>query len=219
MRIVGPGAPGEAMSERQHHWTGVYAEKSPDSVSWYQPTPAQSLALIERAVPDREVRIVDVGGGASTLVDHLLDDGYKHVSVLDIADSGLAAAQARLGERAQAVEWIHADVTHWTPTHPFHVWHDRAVFHFLTEAEDRTAYVATMGAALAPGGQAVIATFALHGPEKCSGLPVVGYDAEKLGAELGPGFRLLEELEETHRTPGGGTQAFAYFRFQRSGAA
>jgi len=201
------------MTDRENHWAGVYKERSPDRVSWYQAAPAQSIKLIRHAVSE-DARIIDVGGGASTLADHLLDAGYSRLTVLDIAAPALVAARQRLGPRAKDVNWITADVTDWSPTAKFNLWHDRAVFHFLTDAEDRRAYVRTLRAALAPDGHLIVATFALDGPETCSGLPVARYNADRLSAELGQPFVLMEEQREDHLTPGGTTQSFGYYRYR-----
>lgn len=202
---------------RAAHWETVYAEHGETGVSWYQARPEVSLSMIEAAGIGPEDAIIDVGGGASRLVDHLLAAGYRNVAVLDIADRALRTATARLGPQAGRVDWIVADVTAWRPSRRFALWHDRAVFHFLTEAADRRAYVRTMDAALAPDGQAIIATFAPDAPPRCSGLPVVRYDAETIVAELGTRFRLIEQRREAHRTPAGRLQPFHYFRFARAG--
>ena len=200
----------------EDHWNAVYREKPADTVSWYQARPATSLDIITRAAPSPDARIIDIGGGASSLVDHLLDAGYRHLSVLDIAESALAAARERIGQRDAKVTWHAENITTWMPTTRYDVWHDRAVFHFLTEATDRRAYRQTLEQALRPGGHAVIATFAMDGPEKCSGLPVQRYDAARLLGEIGQNFELLEQRDESHQTPGGNTQAFGYFLFQRT---
>jgi 2-polyprenyl-3-methyl-5-hydroxy-6-metoxy-1,4-benzoquinol methylase len=203
------------LSAREHHWDALYRRQAPTRVSWYQDSPTLSLALIERTGIARAARLVDVGGGASVLVDRLLERGFANVSVLDVASAALAAAKARLGERAQRVEWVVADVTAWRPPGLYDLWHDRAVFHFLVEESDRRAYVATLRAALAPGGHVIIATFALDGPERCSGLPVMRYSADGLAGELGADFRLIESAPETHVTPAGVEQRFLYARFTR----
>jgi len=196
------------------HWEHVYEEREPDSVSWYQPVPAQSLSLIERAGLAAGAAVIDVGGGASTLVDHLLARGLKP-AVLDIAAGAIARARSRLGDRARAVEWFEADVREFAPPHRFALWHDRAVFHFLTDASDRARYLQTLDRALAADGQVVLATFALDGPERCSGLPVARYNAESLAAELAPELVLLESCAEHHVTPAGAAQSFVYGRFAR----
>lgn len=200
---------------RREHWQGVYAKHAVDEVSWYQERPATSLALVRRAAAPPGAAVVDVGGGASRLVDALLDDGYVRVAVLDVSETALARARARLGERAGRVEWLAADVTRWRPARPFDVWHDRALFHFLVDSGERAAYRAALAAALRPGGHAILGTFAPDGPERCSGLPVVRYDAAALSAELGPAYRLVEELAEDHVTPAGKVQRFRFARLER----
>lgn len=202
-------------SAAEAHWQGVYEKNAPDRVSWYQAEPRLSLALIARAGIRPDARVVDVGGGASVLVDRLIDRGFADITVLDIAESALARSRARLGPRAERVRWVVADVTGWRPEGSFDLWHDRAVFHFLTEAADRARYVEALRAALAPGGHAIVATFALDGPERCSGLPVVRYGPESLLAELGPGFTLVASEREEHVTPAGRVQPFTYALFRR----
>ncbi len=193
------------------HWERVYTEKPADAVSWYAPHLVRSLELIEAAAPTPDAPILDVGGGASTLVDDLLARGHGNVTVLDLSARALELARARVGDRAR---WIVGDVrTAGLPSCT--VWHDRAVFHFLTEAADRAVYVAQVERALAPGGHVVIATFGPRGPEKCSGLPVVRWDAEALTAEFGKGFERLRAIEETHVTPWGSEQAFVYCLLRR----
>ncbi len=208
-------APDKDASPRRDHWEGVYASQDPERVSWYRETLEISLDLIAKGAPGAEARLIDVGGGASTLVDHLLDRGYRKPAVLDIAGAALQEARTRLGARAGEVVWLEQDVTRWRPDALYDVWHDRAVFHFLTEPQDRTAYVAAMERALTPRGRAILATFAPEGPEKCSGLPVVRYSPETLAAALGPAFALAEFRHETHITPGGVAQAFVYCSFVR----
>ncbi len=199
--------------ERRQHWESVYGRNDPELVSWYQSRPATSLALIEATGCGIQAGIIDVGGGASTLVDALLDAGHEHVAVLDIAASALRHARNRLGQRAVSVEWIEADVLRFRPPHRFALWHDRAVFHFLVSAEDRAAYVSTLLHTLAPGGHVIIATFAPDGPARCSGLDVVRYDEAAMTAALGLEFRLQESRRETHLTPWQAEQRFIYFRF------
>jgi SAM-dependent methyltransferase len=184
-------------------------------VSWYQANPEYSLALMDAAGATRDTRIVDVGGGASRLVDCLLDRGFTDLTVLDIAQGALARARERLGDRAGAVQWIEADVKGFEPAEGWDVWHDRAVFHFLVQAEDREAYRRTLMTSLVPGGHAIIATFGSQGPTRCSGLDVVRYSAAGLLAELGPGWKLVTEREELHRTPDGVEQQFVYGLFRR----
>jgi SAM-dependent methyltransferase len=197
---------------RQDHWDKVYASKSDAEVSWTQAEPRTSLALIAEVCPSG--RVIDVGGGTSSLAERLLDAGYS-AAVLDISATALARAKARLGARADQIRWIVADVTRQADVGTFDLWHDRAVFHFLTEQADRVAYVAMMSRTVPAGGHAVIATFALDGPEMCSGLPVRRYDGAKLAAELGASFQWLKSVPETHLTPWGKPQSFQYSVFRR----
>ncbi len=198
------------------HWEQVYAAKAAHSVSWFQERAACSLQLICASGAGREADIIDVGGGASTLIDDLLAAGYSRVSVLDISSAALAAAQRRLGEHSGCVRWLEADIMRADlPSRHFDVWHDRAVFHFLTTPEARAAYLAVVAHAVKPGGDAIIATFAEDGPEQCSGLPVVRYSAESLHAEFGVGFALLHHEREAHLTPFGTVQPFVYCHFRK----
>ena len=197
------------MSKRGH-WQSMYETKAEDEVSWFQERPAVSLCLIEEIGLPRSARIVDVGGGASRLVDCLIDAGHTNLSVLDLADAALAKARDRLGRRAADVEWIVADATHYTPESPWDLWHDRAVFHFLVEADERELYREALLRALAPGGHIIIATFGPEGPMRCSGLPTMRYGPDELCAMLGPGFTLRKSVIEDHRTPSGATQQFLY---------
>jgi ubiquinone/menaquinone biosynthesis C-methylase UbiE len=193
------------------HWETIYRTKSAAEVSWYQREATLSLQLIRELAPDRSASIIDVGGGASTLVDSLLEAGYDNLAVIDIATAALATAQKRLGSSAERVRWIASDVLALNlPDHSVDVWHDRAVFHFLIAAEDRKRYVEQVKRILRPEGHVIIATFAEDGPEKCSGLPVARYDAEHLHGEFGAEFRLLRTLREDHTTPGGMVQRFRY---------
>jgi len=201
------------MSARKEHWETVYREKSPQQVSWYQREPHLSLALIDRAGLPLDAPLIDVGGGASTLVDKLCERGYSNVSVLDISAAALAHSKGRLAQRGCRVHWLEEDVTRLRPPRRFALWHDRAVFHFLTGRTDRENYVDVLKHSLQPGGQLIMMTFAIGGPSRCSGLDIVQYDADKLGAELGAGFALLEWGREVHLTPLGKQQDFAYFRF------
>jgi SAM-dependent methyltransferase len=199
---------------RRAHWDGVYRSKAPTEVSWFQPAPTVARYLIRTAGISLEAPVIDVGGGASTLVDALLVEGFKDVTVLDVSPVALDHAKARLGDKAEAVHWIIADVTGWRPGRVYGLWHDRAVFHFLTEAEDRRKYVETLKASLAPGGTAILAAFAPDGPERCSGLPVMRHGPDNLAAELGPDFALMDTVEEDHSTPAGRNQRFCYCRFR-----
>ncbi len=196
---------------RIQHWESVYQRKAVDQVSWFQPRAATSLELIESICPDRAVRIIDVGAGASVLVDDLLEAGYCNLTVLDIAASALDVSKARLGARAAQVDWRVGDVTTVDlPEAGFDVWHDRAVFHFLTEEEDRRRYVAQVLHAVRPGGHVIVATFGPNGPLKCSDLEVRRYAPEDLHGEFGAEFDLLGHHTESHRTPAGKDQEFVY---------
>ncbi len=197
------------------HWDTVYATKGERDVSWFQESPAVSLDLIAATGAKPDDPIVDIGGGASRLVDALLDRGFAAVTVLDLSDQALAAARARLGTRAAQVRWVVADVTAWEPAGTFAVWHDRAAFHFLTAAEDRAAYAQRVRNAVRPGGHVIIGTFAPDGPERCSGLPVMRHDAASIGEVLGPSFALIETRRDDHVTPMGTTQRFQFSRFRR----
>lgn len=201
--------------DRREHWNRVYQTRAPDSVSWYQRRPDVSLELISASGIAKDAGIIDIGGGASMLIDHLLDLGYSNLAVLDVSGAALDASRSRLGARAGGIEWFEADVTSFEPPHRYALWHDRAAFHFLTSAEDRASYVATLRKTLAPGGTAIIATFAPDGPPKCSGLDVVRYDEQAIAAQLGAEFALQEVRREVHITPGQAEQRFNYFRFER----
>lgn len=203
------------MGERKGHWERVHRGKAPGERSWFQPRPEASLGLMESAGIGPEARVVDVGGGTSRLVDELLERGYRHLTVLDISGAALAEARERLGERAENVRFVESDVTEADLEGPFDLWHDRAVFHFLTDADDRRRYVELLRRTLAPGGHAIVATFAEDGPEKCSGLPVVRYTPEALSAELGIDLELARARREMHVTPSGKEQSFVYCHFRR----
>jgi ubiquinone/menaquinone biosynthesis C-methylase UbiE len=201
---------------RRQHWDEVYALKPADKVSWFQSEPARALAMIAATGVGRDDPIVDVGGGASLLVDRLLDRGFRHLTVIDIAQTGLAVAQARLGPRQARVTWLVQDVTNWQPpVESFALWHDRAVFHFLVDEGDRQGYRRALDRGLKRGGFVIVASFALTGPEKCSGLPVQRYSAETLQAALGPDYRLLDSQIERHVTPAGGSQDFLWCLFRK----
>lgn len=199
---------------RQEHWNQVYRTKATDNVSWYQHRPEVSLSLIAASGIGRNAGVIDVGGGASVLVDCLLDSGYSQLAVLDVSAVALAHSRVRLGDRAAGIEWFESDVTAFNPPHRYGLWHDRAVFHFLTLAEDRRNYLASLRNSLQPGGSVIIATFALDGPAKCSGLDVVRYDEQSMLAELGTEFQLLEIRHEVHLTPWQSEQRFIYFRLK-----
>jgi trans-aconitate methyltransferase len=199
---------------RQEHWNRVYQTKGVQDLSWFQRRPELSLALVDASGVSKDASLIDVGGGASTLVDTLLEEGFTRLAVLDLSGQALAHSRLRLGTRAEAVEWFEADVTSFEPPHRFDLWHDRAVFHFLTAAEDRRAYVATLRQTLKSGGAVVMATFAMDGPPKCSGLDVMRYDEQSMFEELGGEFQLQEVRRETHITPWQSEQRFVYFRLQ-----
>ena len=202
-------------TDRRGHWDGVYESKAAESLTWYQARPETSLRLIESAGLDIDARILDVGGGTSTLVDSLLDLGYVNLGVLDVSPVVLQRVRRRLGSRGGRIEWLEADVTRFESAHPWDLWHDRAVLHFLTDPEDVAAYRRSMLRALASGGQAVIATFGPDGPQKCSGLEARRYDSESLLKALGPEMQLIESELEEHVTPKDATQQFLFCRFRR----
>jgi SAM-dependent methyltransferase len=200
----------DAMDPRAH-WEKVYGTRKPTEVSWYQREAALSLSLIRRVAPERTAPILDVGGGASTLVDGLLAEGYSNVTVLDVSGAALEQAAARLGPNAARVTWLEANILDaQMPASAYALWHDRAVFHFLTDAAERRRYVEQVLGAVRVGGHVVVATFASDGPTRCSGLEVARYDPEELHAQFGPEFQLLESAREEHRTPSGAGQAFTY---------
>jgi ubiquinone/menaquinone biosynthesis C-methylase UbiE len=197
--------------EAKSHWERIYSTRPADAVSWYQPHATRSLDLIRKVSSGAAARVIDVGGGASTLVDDLLADGMSQVTVLDISEAALELARHRLGARAKQVNWIAADITRvQLGEAAFDVWHDRAVFHFLTDPADRAAYVAQVRRAVRPGGHVIVAAFGPDGPDQCSGLPVVRYAPGELHAQFGGQFELLDHLAEEHRTPAGAIQQFVY---------
>jgi hypothetical protein len=200
---------------RQAHWDRVYGTKALTKVSWYEPLPRQSLELIRASGISKTDPIIDVGGGASSLVDELLDSGYEDLTVLDVSYHVLQDLRRRLGTRATSVTLLQQDVTAFQPTRRYTLWHDRALFHFLVEPEDRKRYIRAVRDGLHSEGHLIIATFGPAGPQLCSGLPVVRYDATALAAELGAGFRLEDSLLTVHRTPSGSEQQFLYCRFRR----
>mgnify|MGYP001321687382 CR=1 FL=1 len=203
--------------DRKQHWEQVYTTKTSDSVSWFQVHAEQSLRLIHNTGLGKDAAIIDVGGGAATLVDDLAAEGYTDLTVLDLSSAALAVAKQRLGKYADAVHWMEGDITLIElPAHRFDIWHDRAVFHFLTDSADRRAYVKRIMRAVRPGGHVIIATFAEDGPEKCSGLPVMRYQPETLRAELGDAFLLVEHEKAAHHTPLGAVQQFVYCRYNKT---
>ena len=195
----------------REHWNRVYQTKEPTQVSWYRAHLETSLELTAQAAPDRASAIIDVGGGEATLVDDLMARGYGDVTVLDISDAALEVTRRRLGDRAAAVHWVSGDVTTVAlPEERYDVWHDRAVFHFLTDPDRRTAYVRQVARSVRRGGHVIVATFGPEGPLQCSGLDVVRYDADALHDEFGARFELVSHREEVHETPGGRQQQFLW---------
>lgn len=201
------------MSGEAEHWEAVWAASGAPEKSWYQDRPDRSLELIRRTGLPPTAGVVDVGGGASTLVDHLVADGWSDLTVVDVAAAALEEARRRLPEAP--VAWVVADLLTWRPGRTFDLWHDRALFHFLCEPEDRERYRTVLADGLAPGGFAIVATFAPDGPERCSGLPTVGYGPEELAAELQPVLVPLDVVAEVHHTPAGAAQSFLYGLFRR----
>jgi len=202
-------------SSSQAHWDNVYATKGEKDVSWYQDNPAPSLELIGLTGVSADAEIIDIGGGASRLVDNLLRKNFGRLTVLDLSKAALDAARQRLGEAAAHVKWVVADVTTWEPSRTYDLWHDRAAFHFLTDQARRSAYVKRLKTALRPAGFAIIGTFAPDGPERCSGLPIVRYDATSLAAMLGNEFELIDARRHEHSTPWDAVQRFQFASFRR----
>lgn len=202
--------------DRNAHWENVYQTKGERDVSWFQETPQISLDLIHATGVTADAAMIDIGGGASRLVDALLGEGLRAVSVLDVSAAALEASKARLGPASTNVKWIVADVTTWTLRATYALWHDRAALHFLTDPKDRAAYAQRVVQAVRPGGHVIIGTFAPDGPERCSGLPVVRHDAASLAQLLGPHFSLIESRSHAHQTPMGTTQRFQFSRFRRA---
>ena len=193
------------------HWEHIYETKALTQVSWYQEHAQFSLHLIQNTGIRKADHLIDVGGGASTLVDDLIADGFQHISILDVSGAALQLARQRLGARAAAVHWIEADITQVDlPEQAYDLWHDRAVFHFLTQPADRQRYIATVRRTVRPGGHVIVATFAPDGPERCSGLEVMRYNPESLHSEFGDGFHLVDSTNENHHTPFGTEQKFIY---------
>lgn len=210
LAIIGANLGGIKISKQ--YWDDIYTKNIPQEVSWFQKEPTISLKIIQSI--NNNARIIDVGGGASTLVDCLLKLGYSDLAVLDISDKAILYAKSRLDDQANKVKWYVNDVTSFIPSDRYDIWHDRAVFHFLTDKNSRELYVKTLKNTLEPGGHAIIATFAKDGPKKCSGLDIIQYDNQSMQNELGNEFILLENKYESHLTPKGHTQHFIYFLFQ-----
>lgn len=203
----------------REHWQQVYATKADNAVSWYESTAEVSLALIRGAGIGTEAAVVDIGGGASHLVDALLAQGQNHIAVLDLAGAALEVAKRRTGAKGSRVEWIESDVTRWKPKRQYDAWHDRATFHFLTEEADQKLYLEVLLSALRPGGTAIVGTFALNGPQTCSGLPLIRHDAASLSRRFGRTFELLDSQNQDHVTPWGSVQNFQFARFRSRAAS
>lgn len=203
--------------DRASHWETIYQTKAEDQVSWFQQTPEPSLTLLAVAGATPDASIVDIGAGASHLVDVLIGQGFDDVTVLDISQAALDADRTRLGPDASRVTWICSDVTAWEPGRGYDIWHDRAAFHFLTDPVDQAAYATVLTRALKPGGHAIIGTFAPDGPEKCSGLPIVRHDADSIGKLLGKSFALIDTRRHEHKTPWDSLQRFQFSTFRKQG--
>lgn len=195
---------------RCNHWENVYNNKEIDQVSWYQENCSTSLDMITNMDLKQKNKIIDVGSGATRLIESLLSRGYNNLSALDISKAALNKAKEQLGETSKLVNWIQADITDWNPNKVYDLWHDRAVYHFLTQEADRKAYVRTLKKALNPGGHLLISSFGLEGPEKCSNLPVRRHSPEMFDEELGPEFERIESKVENHETPWGSNQQFVF---------
>jgi SAM-dependent methyltransferase len=203
-------------TDQQAHWENIYTTKGEAEVSWFEETPTESLRLLQLVGAQPSSAIIDVGGGASRLVDNLLAQGFENITVLDLSAAALNSARARLGDKGEAVKWIVADATEWQPTDTYDVWHDRAAFHFLTNEKVQQAYIQRLKQALKRGGHLIIGTFALDGPEKCSGLPVARHSAESLSALLAPDFDLIDSRRHEHITPWQAVQKFQFSTFRYS---
>lgn len=201
--------------DKKNHWEGIYQTKKVDEVSWYQLRSEQTLRLIDSAKLDPKARIIDVGGGTSSLVDCLLERGYKNLSVLDVSEKALTTVKERLDRKTEVVEWIISDILDFQPHKKFDFWHDRAVFHFLTNPKEREKYLEVMSGALNIDAYVLISTFGPEGPEKCSGLPVQRYDSDSIQHTLGSGYQLLSTEQEIHLTPWGSHQQFVHCLFKR----
>ena len=200
---------------RKYHWERIYQKHRPSEVGWFQAYPERSLKLINNSCADTHCRIIDIGGGASMLSKFLLDQGYRKLTVLDISGKSIEKAKSQIGQKSSSINWIEADVTTYSFNQQYDVWHDRAVFHFLTKIEDRRRYINTLNESLKLNGHLIMATFGLDGPRKCSGLPVVRYSPESLQNELGVNLQPRESFIEHHLTPSGVSQSFIYCRFVR----
>jgi trans-aconitate methyltransferase len=202
-------------NEQKSHWENIYTTRTPEKFSWTQEQPSPSIEWILDIVPDKSAGIIDVGAGTSRLVDYLLDAGYVNPAVLDISSKALSQAQERLGDLSAQIEWIEADVTMFSGSRTFMLWHDRAVFHFLIEPESRKQYLISLQKSLRPNGYAIIATFSTTGPKQCSGMDVMQFDETSLATEMGSAFQLERSLQKKHTTPWGSNQDFIYCLFKR----
>jgi hypothetical protein len=201
---------------RQEHWDDVYNRRAPTEVSWFESKPNWSLGAITSAGLDLPSPIIDVGGGASTLADELIRHGFCDVSVLDISEAVLANVRVRLAAAANSIHFIQTDITRFEPARAYALWHDRAVFHFLTTAQDRDAYRRALREGTSCGSHVLISTFGPQGPQRCSGLDTVRYDSAALARELGDDFQLIDASIDVHTTPGGNEQQFLHARFKRT---
>jgi hypothetical protein len=217
--VVGPGLTPDELADgsavRAGHWDAVYGRSDESTVSWFEPEPAMSLELLDLVGADADDAVIDVGAGASLLVDALLARRFTDVTLLDVSEVGLAQARRRLGEAARRVQWLVSDLVSWRPARRYRIWHDRAVFHFLTEPADQARYRELLDAALVPGAGAVVGTFAADGPDQCSGLPTARYSPETLAAALGSSIEPLASRREIHRTPWGAIQPFTWLAGRR----
>ncbi|MCP4075775.1 MAG: class I SAM-dependent methyltransferase [Gammaproteobacteria bacterium] len=204
------------MYDNKAHWDNIYKQKNAEEVSWFQPKPGLSLELISKTNIAPAEPVIDVGGGYSQLVDYLYDDGYSKLAVLDISANALSLTRQRLGDKALQIDWFVQDILQFKTDQTFALWHDRAVFHFLTRRADREQYVNVLKRSLKNNGHLIIAAFAIGGPEKCSGLDIVQYDSEKLQSELGDNFVLVGQQSEVHITPSNVEQQFTYYRFMHN---
>jgi len=203
------------LGTRKDHWEQVFIEKNENAVSWFQENPEPSLGLILQFGENPSAPLIDIGAGASKLADNLIDNGFSDISVLDISANALSKSRERLGKFSSQINYIVTDITNWTPKGKYQLWHDRAVFHFLVSQSDQNAYINALVQATTPGSIVVMGTFALNGPEKCSGLAVQQYSAQSLNERLGPGFELLKSLNHTHLTPAQREQQFTFAVFAR----
>ena len=205
------------MPDQKTHWESIYQTKTPHQVSWYKPRLEKSIELIRGLGLSKEAQIIDIGAGASTLLDDLIAEGFRHITALDISSAALKFSKGRLGNKIECIGWIEADILRAElPSHHYDLWHDRALFHFLTEREDRLKYIRQLEVSLKPGGYLLMATFGPNGPPKCSGLPIVRYSSESLPQELGAPFQLQQHSTEVHTTPFDTTQEFLYCLFRKA---